>query len=93
VAQPPSTLSRLELQVLRGLAEGRTADVPSAQRVRFEFLGLIDEGPKGIALTALGRRRAQTDTNADCSAPDVAPPASPVVDALGRSRRKRRSPF
>jgi hypothetical protein len=27
-------LSRLELQALRGLAEGRTVDVPSPQRVR-----------------------------------------------------------
>jgi hypothetical protein len=92
VAHPPSTLSRLELQVLRGLVGGRT-DVPPAQRVRFEFLGLIEEGPKGIALTVLGRRRALTETDADCSVPDVAPPASPLIDALGRSRRRRRSPF
>jgi len=93
VVHPPSTLSRLELQALRGLAEGRTVDVPSPQRVRFEFLGLIEEGPKGIALTALGRQRARTETDADCSVPDVAPSASPLIDALGRSRRKRRSPF
>ena len=93
MAHLPSTLSRLELQVLRGLAEGRPVEVPSAQRVRFEFLGLIEEGPKGIALTALGHRRARTETDADCSMPDVAPPASPRVDAFGRSRRKRRSPF
>ncbi|MGQ0581440.1 MAG: hypothetical protein ACT4O6_05860 [Reyranella sp.] len=85
-------LSRLELQVLRGVVGGRS-DVPSAQRVRFEFLGLIEESPKGIALAALGRRRALTETDADCSMPDVAPPASPLVDVLGRSRRKRRSPF
>ncbi len=93
MANPPSTLSRLELQALRGLAEGRAVDVPSPQRVRFEFLGLIEEGPKGIVLTAMGRQRAQTETDADCSIPDVAPPASPQIDALGRSRRKRRSPF
>lgn len=93
MAHPPSTLSRLELQALRGLAEGRTVDVPSPQRVRFEFLGLIEEGPKGITLTALGRRRAETETDADCSVPDVAPPVSPLIDSLGRSRRKRRSPF
>lgn len=92
MAHPPSTLSRLELQVLRGLVGGRT-DVLPAQRVRFEFLGLIEEGPKGIALTVLGRRRALTETDADCSVPDVAPPASPLIDALGRSRRRRRSPF
>jgi hypothetical protein len=86
-------LSRLELQALRDLAEGRTVNVPTPQRVRFEFLGLIEEGPKGIALTAIGRRRARTETDADCSAPDVAPPVSPLIDALGRSRRRRRSPF
>lgn len=78
---------------MRGLAEGRMVDVPSPQRVRFEFLGLIEEGPKGIALTALGRQRARTETDADCSVPDLAPSASPLFDALGRSRRKRRSPF
>ncbi|MDP1839619.1 MAG: hypothetical protein Q8N31_12500 [Reyranella sp.] len=78
---------------MRGLVEGRTVNVPSPQRVRFEFLGLIEEGPKGIALTELGRRRARIETDADCSAPDVAPRASPLVDALGRSRRRRRSPF
>lgn len=68
-------------------------DIPSVQRVRFEFLGLIEEGPTGIALTALGRRCARMEIDADCSAPDVAPPASPLVDARGRARRKRRSPF
>lgn len=68
-------------------------DIPSVQRVRFEFLGLIEEGPKGIALTALGRRRARMEIDADCSAPDVAPSSSPLVDARGRARRKRRSPF
>jgi len=78
---------------LRRLAKGRAVNVPSVQRVRFEFLGLIEEGPKGISLTALGRRRARSETDAACSAPDIAPAASPLVDALGRSRRKRRSPF
>lgn len=68
-------------------------DISSAQRMRFEFLGLIEEGPNGIALTALGRRRARTETDADCSASDVAPPVSSLADARGRARRKRRSPF
>ncbi len=94
MARTQSILSRFELESLRRLAGGVGLALSSTQRVRLEFLGLIVEGPSGIALTAEGRRRAATDTDADCAAPDPGPPVLPrKTDALGRSRRRRRSPF
>jgi hypothetical protein len=45
-------LSKLQLS-------GSKQSLPSQQRIRFELLGLIKDGPDGIQLTPKGRRVAQ----------------------------------
>jgi hypothetical protein len=45
-------LSKLQLP-------GYKQSLPSQQRIRFELLGLIKDGPDGVQLTPRGRRVAQ----------------------------------
>jgi hypothetical protein len=52
-------LSEYEIDILRRLVHvGGGSEVSSHQRLRLELLGAIKDGPKGIVVTALGRRLA-----------------------------------
>ena len=84
-------LSRHELSLLRALAEGRHIRIPSTHRLRFEMLGLVHDGSRGLTLTPLGlrcSRQAEIDEEPKPAA------AAPPRDRLGRRKANRRlSPF
>lgn len=84
-------LSGQELRLLRALAEGRQVHMVSAHRLRFEMLGLVRDGSRGLTLTPLGLRRSREPASDD---EPVLPAASTPRDRLGRRKANRRlSPF
>ncbi|UYN96116.1 MAG: hypothetical protein KIT25_03990 [Enhydrobacter sp.] len=84
-------LSRQEILLLRALAEGRQVALASPHRLRFELLGLVHDGTRGLRLTPLGLRCSRQVTAED----DPGPAQPPLQrDRLGRRKANRRlSPF
>lgn len=91
MAEDAVRLSGQELRLLRALAEGRSIRLASTHRLRFEMLGLVHDGWRGLTLTPLGLRRSRQPASDDEPPPVAAP--SPR-DRLGRRKANRRlSPF
>ena len=85
-------LSRDEVLLLRALAMGRAVRMPSTHRLRLEMLGLIQDRPGGLTLTAQGHFYSRQASVEEPSVPP--PPASAERDRLGRRKGNRRiSPF
>lgn len=54
-------LTQAALASLRGLADGTASSMPDDHRARLLYLALIESGPEGEAITALGRERLVSD--------------------------------
>jgi hypothetical protein len=54
-------LTQAALASLRGLADGSESSMPEAHRTRLLHLALIESGPEGDDITALGRERLVSD--------------------------------
>jgi len=54
-------LTQAALASLRTLAEGTVPSFPQEQRARLLHLGLMETGPDGDTITALGRERLVSD--------------------------------
>lgn len=54
-------LTQAALASLRGLADGSESSMPEGHRARLLHLALIESGPEGDAITALGRERLVSD--------------------------------
>jgi len=54
-------LTQAALSSLRGLADGTASSMPDDHRARLLYLALIESGPEGEAITALGRERLVSD--------------------------------
>ena len=59
-------ISTYEIRQLNKLQlPGYQQSLPSQQRIRFELLGLIKDGPDGVQLTSKGVRVAQVGCRSD----------------------------
>jgi hypothetical protein len=54
-------LTQAALAALRGLADGTASSMSADHRARLLHLALIETGPEGDAITALGRERLVSD--------------------------------
>lgn len=54
-------LTQAALASLRELADGSESSMPEEHRARLLHLALIESGPEGDAVTALGRERLVSD--------------------------------
>lgn len=54
-------LTQAALASLRALGDGAPATMPQEHRARLLHLSLIETGPEGDAITALGRERLVSD--------------------------------
>jgi hypothetical protein len=80
-------ISPLEIGILRALVREEDPFVRSSHRIRLEMLGLVKDGPGGLALTELGRQEATTSSKVKAETLDR-PPV--LLDAVGRRRMLRR---
>ena len=82
-----TTLSSLEIDIVRKLVNGEAVTLSSQLRLRLEMAGVIRDSARGIVVTDAGRRLAlQKPANAAASGPA---PTSKVA----RDSRGRRKPF
>ncbi len=79
-------LGDFELETLRKLANGESVSLSSHLRLRLEMAGVIQDGPRGIVLTGVGRRLANEKRDVAVSSPLPEP-------KFVRDRRGRRLPF
>ena len=87
-ADATQRLSRQEMLILKALAAKQSVPVSSTQRLRLELLGLVRDGPKGLAITPLGARLAAAwrDTAANDDH------RGRVLEAVERDLKGRRLP-
>ena len=93
-------LGTQEHEILRAIARTATTaalavPLSSTQRLRFEMLGLIEDGADGIRLTERGRAIAAAPSETPQTAPkDLQQHATAPRDRRGRRLGlRRRSPF
>jgi len=86
------TITALELEILSKLVNGEAVSLSSRHRLRLELAGVIQEGARGIVVTADGRRLV-SQTPVDSTAGPAAA-ATPALDKRGRRMpHQRRSVF
>ena len=86
------TITALELEILCKLVNGEAVSLSSRHRLRLELAGVIQEGARGIVVTADGRRLV-SQTPVDSTAGPAAA-ATPALDKRGRRMpHQRRSVF
>ena len=82
-----STLSTLEIDILRKLVNGEAVSLSSQLRLRLEMAGVLRDSARGIIVTEAGRRLA-------LKRPAAAAASGPAPDTkVARDSRGRRKPF
>ena len=87
------TLSDLERDLLRKLANGDAVSLHSNIRLRLEMAGVIRDSASGVVLTEAGRRFAKQADSDDDSTASARAPKVPLDRRGRRMPRRRQSPF